>query len=128
MSDAPTDGFNAEAFVKRLDERIAGERSTFYNRTIAPSGDKNMTVNIARSLVGNNNSRHEPYLSMLEELVKAYDLELNRANALEEELHYLRWYHQTVEFGPAHEDVVKIYQQEYEQTFGKEVPTKYSNK
>jgi len=38
--------------------------------------------------------------------------------ALLDELRYLRWFYSTCDFGPAHEDVVLIMNEEYVATYG----------
>lgn len=42
---------------------------------------------------------------------------------LTDELHYLRWFHKNVDFGPAHETVIEILQEQYEEEeAGRRVP------
>lgn len=38
---------------------------------------------------------------------------------------YLHWFFVNADFGPAHEDVVKFYQEQYEELMGKPVPKGY---
>ena len=44
---------------------------------------------------------------------------------MEEEVDYLEWFVGNCDFGPAHEDVVYLMQQEYEEETGKKVPESY---
>ena len=38
------------------------------------------------------------------------------------ELEYLRWYRENIDFGPAHEDVIAILDEQYTDETGNEVP------
>ena len=41
------------------------------------------------------------------------------------ELEYLKWFYNNCDFGPAHEDVIDILNEEFEQKTGKKVPVDY---
>lgn len=41
------------------------------------------------------------------------------------ELEWLQWFYQNADFGPAHEDVIMILQEEFEEETGKQIPKGY---
>ena len=44
------------------------------------------------------------------------------------ELEFLEWFYTECDFGPAHDDVIQIMQDSFEEDTGKEVPDSYSLK
>lgn len=46
---------------------------------------------------------------------------------VDEEKDYLEYFYQAADFGPAHEDVVRMINEEYEADTGKKVPRGYSD-
>lgn len=124
--------FNAQEFVEKMDKHVAEERSTFYERTISPKGDKDKFVNIMRSIVGENNQRHEPYLTMFQKVIEAYDAELKRADDATEqlgkqdnELDFLRFVFKSLPFDTHYVDVLDNLKAKYIETKGRYFPAGY---
>lgn len=65
---------------------LLDDREGFYYRTIEAKGDVNVCINIARSMVNQNDQKHEPYLSMMQALVQAWDKEHAAFKAATEKL------------------------------------------
>lgn len=42
------------------------------------------------------------------------------------ELEFLKWFYNICDFGPAHEDVIRMYLDAYEEETGQDVPEEYA--
>lgn len=114
-----------EEVSKGIEESINAKRKTFYARTIPLKGDVDICINIARSMVSDNNPKHEPYLSMMEQIIKAYDLQRKHVEEYQENYKFLSWMFEKMENQPQFESFIDLHKTYFTDTFGLEIPSNY---